>query len=71
MDMSLAMTGFAVFGAILFTMWYMLRSCKNAKGGDDDSDLRSSNLPSRGTYRAANLSPYNNNDDDNESVPQV
>ena len=33
-DMSMAMTGFAVFGLILFAMWYMLRTCKNKPGSD-------------------------------------
>ena len=36
-DMSIAMAGFAFFGAVLFMMWYMLRSCKNNdKGGRFD-----------------------------------
>ena len=34
-DMSMAMTGFAVFGIILFAMWYMLRSCKNKPGSNE------------------------------------
>ena len=64
-DMSLAMTGFAAFGMILFVMWYMLRSCKQ-KQEEEMFDPRNHN--SRGRYRPA-LSPYDN--EDNESVPQV
>jgi len=65
--MTLAMTGFALFSVILFMMWYMLRSCKE-KGGDNQFDP--SNPQSRGRYRPASLSPYQN-EEDPESVPQV
>ena len=63
-NMSIAMTGFALFGVILFLMWYMLRSCSNQK----EQNFDPSNPHSRGRYKPA-LSPYD--DDDNESVPQV
>ena len=62
-NMSIAMTGFALFGVIAFLMWYMLKSCKNAKAVEFDS----SNPNSRGRYKPASFSPYN--DEDNESVP--
>jgi hypothetical protein len=54
--MGLAMTSFAIFGVILFAMWYMLRTCKNKKEEEYDP----SNPQSRGRYRPATLS----NDDD-------
>ena len=63
--MTLAMTGFALFGLILFFMWYMLRSCKQ-KSSENQFDP--SNPQSRGRYRPASLSPYNN-EDDTENVP--
>ena len=33
-NMELAMAGFAFFSLILFFMWYMLRTCKEGKGGE-------------------------------------
>lgn len=31
-NMQMALVGFVLFGMILFLMWYMLRSCKNGRG---------------------------------------
>ena len=55
--MILAMTGMAFFGAVIFIMWYMLRSCKNKTKDEFDP----SNPQSRGRYRPAQMST---NDDD-------
>ena len=55
-DMGLAMTSFAIFGIILFAMWYMLRTCKKVK----DEEYDPSNPQSRGRYRPAT---YSNDDD--------
>lgn len=33
-DMGIEMIGFALFGVVLFVMWYMLRSCKDKKRED-------------------------------------
>ena len=65
-DMTLMMGGLAFFTAVLFAMWFMLRSCKQKSGS---GQLDPSNPQSRGRYRPASLSPYN--DDDNENCPQV
>lgn len=65
-DMGIEMIGLALFGAVLFVMWYMLRSCKDKKKGDETFDA--SNPQSRGRYRPAQLSPYTAADDE---IPQV
>lgn len=43
LDMSMALSGFAVFVMIFFAMWYMLKSCKDKQEGEGDFNPRNSN----------------------------